>query len=438
MRDTVWNVAHVCRDPERRRLHRTRDAARRQTPLSLSLFIAVIIATLCVLISPALAIRVDATDKLGRRSSSSDHAIARRAEVMNVPGSTASCYASVYCAPAPNATISESSFTVRWNTYENKISTVGSVDIFLSPRSNPYDRPTLVMHLDSPPGSLGQVDIPIKPEYFSTKGQPNQTITEPMYLWILPTREKPSSGQVALPITLQMTVPAKSSPSPSPSVVVKDSPTTALKANGHDSALSTAAIIGISVGGALLLAAIIGGLFIWGVYKRRSAATAAAKHPDNRDSATNDNAVAEAGAAGASAAGVAGSSDTLNAPVSPGNLSAGDAILIAATYRQLMRKPSWKVSSGDGVDEEEEEDEEDEDGGALGPMLHRRKTGARVLMEELADEGHGLHNVNAGTAVCIDDTASAITEPARHSAASTSTPLVSSSSPPGSPKSMTR
>jgi hypothetical protein len=298
----------------------------------------------------------------------------------------------------------------------------------LSPASNPYSNKIQLGHLDSPQGSLGQIEVSIKPEYFSQKGKPNETISEYMYLWVLPARETPSAGQAYLPITLSMTEPPESTPTPASTVII-ESPSAADK-NNYSLPLSTAAIVGISVGGGLLLIAIIGGIYIWTVYKRRSAAAAAAAAKSASSNAPGGGEVTEAGVA----AGAVGSSDTLNAPVSPGNLSAGDAILIAATYRQLMRKPSWRVSTGEGVDEEEEDD----DGGALGPMLHRRKTGARVLMEELANEGHGLHNVNAGTAVCIDDSASAMTEPARHSAASTVTPLVASLSPPSSPKSLTR
>ncbi|KAI8055181.1 hypothetical protein BDF22DRAFT_372405 [Syncephalis plumigaleata] len=445
MSDTARNVVHIARYPNgRSSTTHTRDKSfispYRQKSFFTELFITIttIVVGLFLVTSPAHAFLIG--DESGQLQNSGN-TLLRRADTID-PSATSSCYVNIYCQPAYNANITTSSFTVKWNTYENKLSTVGAVDIYLSPASNPYSNKIILGSLDSPQGSLGQIQVSVKPNYFSQKGKPNETISESMYLWVLPRREVPSANQAYLPITLSMVMPSESTPTPVSTVIIKET-SSAMSNNDPHSTLSTGAIIGISVGGGLLLIIIIGGIFIWAIYKRRNAAAtaAAAKSANNNNNIIINNSNSASGGSDVAEAGVAagplGSSDTLNAPVSPGNLSAGDAILIAATYRQLMRKPSWKVSAGEGVDEEEEEDDDD-DGGALGPMLHRRKTGARVLMEELANEGHGLHNVNAGTAVCIDDSASAVTEPARHSAASTITPLVTSLSPPGSPKSLTR
>ncbi|KAI9595661.1 hypothetical protein BDF19DRAFT_422533 [Syncephalis fuscata] len=397
-----------------------------QMPFLIGFFMAIITVASCLIAEPVNAIQTPTMQS---------NNLIRRAGVIG-PADRTNCLSDIYCLPQANAVINTTNFVLQWNPYANKISTAGQVDIYLTSASDPYNNPRFISNQQSSPGSMGQIEVTVKPEYFSTKPQPGQTTTEMMYLWILPAREKPDASQKALPITLALTLPPTPTTSSTSTISVSAPTGTDQSKAKHSAGLSTGAIIGISVGGGVLLLIIIAGLIIWGIYRRRSAAAAAAKAKANRSGAPDSSAVVEANAAGGAAAVAAGSSDTLNAPASPGNLSAGDAILIAETYRQLMRKPSWKIAAGEGVEEEEEED--DDDGEALDPMLNRRKTGARVLMEELANEGHGLQNVTAGTAICIDDSASAVTETARHSAASTTTPLVTSLSPPGSPKSLTR
>jgi hypothetical protein len=71
-------------------------------------------------------------------------------------------------------------------------------------------------------------------------------------------------------------------------------------------------------------------------------------------------------------------------------------MLIASTYRKLMRQPSWKTS--ENIAEEDDEDE-----------LKREEMRNRVLLESLADEGHDLRKVSSGMVIRVEDTSPSMT-----------------------------
>lgn len=77
---------------------------------------------------------------------------------------------------------------------------------------------------------------------------------------------------------------------------------------------------------------------------------------------------------------------TLTSPDDDGPISSSDARLIALTYRQMLRKPTWQTMPGEEAPEDEEERKEAE--------KEARRRSEAIMQRELQEEGRGLKTVS--------------------------------------------
>ncbi|RKP09686.1 hypothetical protein THASP1DRAFT_22497 [Thamnocephalis sphaerospora] len=335
------------------------------------------------------------------------------------------CTSGIYCNPKGGETFNASDFAVHWNPTQTLFAANTRVSVFLV---SSYQSDNIVYKQEYIPSASGNIRVQITPKFFST-GTPGKPVSEKFRLWILPGGDTPltMTNYANIEITLAAVLPSASSATPTSTSSSGDAsalPPAGDAKSAESGGLGVPATVGIGVGAAVVLAALVAGILLMRARKRRQLTAAKAEAA----AAAATDAPPSPGSLDAPGSALSGGRASGNA-----NLSAGDAILIAATYRQLMRKPSWKA--GDMPDDDDDDD--DDEDSSLDPVLKRQEMGARVLMESLADEGHGLRNVASGTAIRVEDSASAITEPspssARPSVTSTE-PLTSSNSP----KSITR
>lgn len=75
-------------------------------------------------------------------------------------------------------------------------------------------------------------------------------------------------------------------------------------------------------------------------------------------------------------------------------LSSTDAIMIADTFRQFMRKPEWKNNHERPEEEEEDDDDDDENTfKQLDENEQRKRLGDELLRKELAEEGTSVYQI---------------------------------------------
>ncbi|CDS02931.1 hypothetical protein LRAMOSA00333 [Lichtheimia ramosa] len=73
-------------------------------------------------------------------------------------------------------------------------------------------------------------------------------------------------------------------------------------------------------------------------------------------------------------------------------LSSTDAIMIADTFRQFMRKPEWK-NNHERPEEEEEDDDDENTFKQLDENEQRKRLGDELLRKELAEEGTSVYQI---------------------------------------------
>ncbi|KAI9225177.1 MAG: hypothetical protein DHS80DRAFT_33965 [Piptocephalis tieghemiana] len=365
------------------------------------------------------------------------------------------CFRDIYCSPGANETWLQdgTSHQATWNTERQEFIAAGRLVIYLTE----YDNPTSHVDLFNVNNNIGYVSITPKDLYFGGPNSNTNWRSKSFRLYIGVEGESGFNGPYG-PVFYMIQAGINGSlPVLATAVVTEVNGATGTAKDGENhgkssgsSGLSTAAAVIIGVAGFLVLAAALALLLVWRARRKRNnlaagtalakpggtdhskatligtAATAAATKglgPDSTKNSLSPNDGERGGVEGEE--GLIGSSSARNSgstTASPGevgstggagHLSQNDAMLIAATYRQLMRKPSWKV-------------EDDEDwSGSTGPgstpgsatestegpngeeeERRRREVSERLMREELAQEGHGLQEVRAGNVVHVPETSS--------------------------------
>ncbi|RKP15192.1 hypothetical protein BJ684DRAFT_14535 [Piptocephalis cylindrospora] len=359
----------------------------------------------------------------------------------------AGCLNDIYCSPRANETWLQdgTSHQATWNTERPAFVAAGRLVIYLTE----FDNPTSHVDLFNVNNNIGYVSITPKDLYFGGPNSNTNWKSKAFRLYIGIEGESGFAGPYGPRRkerrVIQLIIPSYSVeagingslPVLATAVVTtevgeatgtpKDDP----KEKDDSGGLSTAAAVIIGVAAFLVLAATLALLLVWRARRKRNGA--AMGKPGGTD---HSKATLIGGASGKmidgdekGREGVSGEEDRMgnlarnsgSSTMSPsppptggeasstggaGHLSQNDAMLIAATYRQLMRKPSWKV-------------EDDEDWVGSGPPgsttestepvngdeeeRRRREVSERLMREELAQDGHGLQEVRAGNVVHVPD-----------------------------------
>jgi hypothetical protein len=302
------------------------------------------------------------------------------------------CYPDLYCEPKPDSLIDATDFMVVWSPNHAQMD-----------RARPFSNVTLTLESQAQkrvsyersfPGDSNQHQVIVREIEFADTIKPGEA--ETFSLLVIPDEVKDTLQNPAK-LTLRIKRPElPTSTTTTETATETTKPIMVDKPKNDEDNLSTAAIVGIAVGGGSALLFLLIGLALI-LRKRKSKSSNAISESKQAMLATaGTDSHAGSNAPQSTSQQTQSSMDIPRTSQGHSNLSAGDAMLIASTYRKLMRQPSWKTS--ENIAEEDDEDE-----------LKREEMRNRVLLESLADEGHDLRKVSSGMVIRVEDTSPSMT-----------------------------
>jgi len=285
------------------------------------------------------------------------------------------CYEDIYCSPVASDVwlTNGTTYLAYWNT-QNPAFTAAAGQILI--KLVDVSQPTGYLELKQSANSIGYAPFTLSDLDFGGPNSSNNYKAKQVFLSIYPDG---SSNTTIGPIFTIIqpgangALPDLSKPIPIPATVTVDNPATGVPAYAGGKRLSTTATVLIAVGAAV--AAALAAIFVMMLRKRNnvpqvaegfalkktksldSTAPLAAPRPisDPDNSSLNSHSISPSATA----------------------ISTNEAIMIAQTYRQLMRKPSWSKDSANASRAQE------------------------IIAQELREEGHDLHDVRRGSAVQV-------------------------------------
>jgi len=303
----------------------------------------------------------------------------------------AGCSSGIYCSPQASDVwlMNGTTYLATWNT-ANPIFTAASAQIII--KLIDVAQPTGYLDLKQSADSLGyapfvlsdldfggpndssnykvkQVRLSIYPD-----GSPNQPLG-PIFTIIQPGK----NGEL----------PDLSKPIPTSTVTVQ-SPATDTPTASDERKLATSAIVLIALGSAMALSLM--GILIM-VVRRRRVAPSVAEGFSLKKTRSLDSTAPLAAPRPISDPDGSSINSSHNIQSAATAISANEAMMIAQTYRQLMRKPSWSKADASGAE------------------MSRAQ---EIIAQELREEGHDLHDVRRGSAVQVSNLEGETGESAQH------------------------
>jgi len=289
------------------------------------------------------------------------------------------CYEDIYCSPLAGDVwlMNGTTYMATWNTQNPSFSAAaGQLIIKLVDVS----QPTGYLELKQSANSIGYAPFTLSDLDFGGPNSSNNYKMKPVFLSIYPDG---SSNQTIGPIFTIIQpgangeLPDLSKPIPIPaSTVTVSNPATGVPALGSGKKLSTAATVLIAVGAAV--AAALAAVFVMMLRKRNNGPTVAEGFALKKAPSLDSTAPLAAPRPISDPDNSSLNSHSLSPAATA--ISTNEAIMIAQTYRQLMRKPSWSKSDSANASRAQE-----------------------IIAQELREEGHDLHDVRRGSAVQVSN-----------------------------------